>query len=79
MAKKGFRAIEDFIEFRTKSVSLVKSVFPTEHMQTLFHKNAVNDAFSDFLNIEPNIVAEFLAKFLDFHMKKTSGQAGISD
>ena len=26
----------------------------------------------DFLNIEPNIVAEFLAKFLDFHLKKGS-------
>jgi cullin-4 len=40
---------------------------------------AVNEGFSNFLNIEPNIVAEFLAKFLDFHMKKSGGQAGISD
>ena len=42
-------------------------------------KNAVNDGFSNYLNIEPNIVAEFLAKYLDFHLKKASGQAGISD
>ena len=42
-------------------------------------KNAVNDGFSNYLNIEPNIVAEFLAKYLDFHLKKSSGQAGISD
>jgi cullin-4 len=40
---------------------------------------AVDDGFSDFLNIEPNIVAEFLAKFLDFHLKKVSGQVGITD
>ena len=45
----------------------------------MFRKNGVDEGFSDFLNIEPNIVAEFLAKFLDFHMKKSSGQAGISD
>lgn len=44
----------------------------------MFLKYAVQDAFNDFLNIEPNIVAEFLAKFLDFHLKKTSG-AGIND
>lgn len=47
--------------------------------QIVFLKYAVQDAFNEFLNIEPNIVAEFLAKFLDFHLKKTSGQAGISD
>ena len=79
LAKKGFRAIEDFISFRTQSVALVKDVFQQEQVQTLILKNAVNEGFSDFLNIEPNIVAEFLAKFLDFHMKKVSGQAGISD
>ena len=45
----------------------------------MFRKNGVDEGFSHFLNIEPNIVAEFLAKFLDFHMKKSSGQAGISD
>lgn len=79
LAKKGFKAIEDFIEFRTKSVSLVKEVFAEQKQVELFLYKAVNDGFSDFLNIEPNIVAEFLAKFLDFHMKKSSGQVGISD
>lgn len=47
-------------------------------MQT-FKKLAVNEGFSEFLNIEPNIVAEYLAKYLDFHLKKVSGQVGISD
>lgn len=79
LAKKGFRAIEDFVEFRQKSVGLVKAVFQNEQLQTLFLTKAVNEGFSDFLNIEPNIVAEFLAKFLDFHLKKVSGQVGISD
>ena len=30
----------------------------------------VGKAFENFLNIDPNIVAEYLAKFLDFHLKK---------
>ena len=30
LAKKGFRAIEDFIEYRTNSLQLVKSVFSTQ-------------------------------------------------
>lgn len=43
-------------------------------------KNAVNEGFSEFLNKEgPEYVAEHLAKFLDFHLRKVSGQAGISD
>ena len=41
-------------------------------LQTLVLKQGVQDAFLDFLNIEPNIVAEFLAKFLDFHLKKSN-------
>jgi hypothetical protein len=32
LAKKGFKAIDDFIGFRTKSVALVKRVFPNEHL-----------------------------------------------
>ena len=32
LAKKGFKAIEDFIGFRSKSVALVKRVFPNEHL-----------------------------------------------
>lgn len=52
----------------------MKRVFPeSSNLQTVFLKSAVNEGFSNFLNIEPNIVAEFLAKYLDFHMKKSSG------
>ena len=40
----------------------------------------VDKAFEKFLNIEPNIVAEYLAKFLDLNMKKgQSSSGGISD
>jgi hypothetical protein len=79
LAKKGFRAIEDFIEFRKKADELVRKVFPNPQICDLFNKGAVQKGFEDFMNIEPNIVAEFLAKFLDYHMKKSSGQVGLSD
>ena len=73
LAKKGFKAIEDFIIFRQNSVNLVRQVFQNEQLHQFFLNKAVNEGFSDFLNIEPNIVAEYLAKFLDFHLKKVSG------
>ena len=44
-------------------------VFQTKQIQDEFLK-VVDRAFARFLNIEPNIVAEYLAKFLDMHMKK---------
>ena len=31
----------------------------------------VRKAFEKFLNIDPNIIAEYLAKYLDFYLKKT--------
>jgi cullin 4 len=79
LAKKESKAIEDFIEFRQSSVELVKKVF-SGPQQTNFLKNAVHEGFSVFLNKEgPEFVAEHLAKYLDFHLRKVSGQAGISD
>ena len=79
LAKKGFRAIENFIEFRQKSEELVRKVFANPSVCESFIKGAVQKGFAEFMNIEPNIVAEFLAKFLDYHMKKSSGQVGLSD
>jgi hypothetical protein len=88
LAKKTFHAIEDFIQFREKNVQLIKSVFPqgiegavvtsksskasNMDIQQSLIKFAVIEGFSEFLNIEPNIVAEYLAKFLDFHLRKSS-------
>tara|TARA_B110000285_G_C14953804_1_gene528146 strand:+ start:283 stop:675 length:393 start_codon:yes stop_codon:yes gene_type:complete len=82
LAKKESRAIEDFIEYRQKSVDLVKKVFSHQNDPQLqnFLKNAVHEGFSEFLNKEgPHYVAEHLAKFLDIHLRKVAGSAGISD
>ncbi len=64
LAKKSFRAMEDFIELKRKSDDLVYRVFKDSKTKI------VKDAFLKFLNIDSNIVAEYLAKFLDFHLKK---------
>ena len=56
--------MEDFIEFKKKSDDLVSRVFHTQ--KTMI----VRKAFEEFLNVDPNIVAEYLAKFLDFYLKK---------
>jgi hypothetical protein len=58
--------MEDFIEFKKKSDDLVQRVFNDPK------NRIVGKAFENFLNIDPNIVAEYLAKFLDFHLKKQS-------
>jgi hypothetical protein len=40
----------------------------------------VKKAFEKFLNIEPNVISEYLAKFLDFHLKRTSkSTVGLND
>jgi len=64
LAKKSFRAIEDFISLRMTSEDLVKRVFgATEN-------KIVRLAFEKILNVDSNIIAEYLAKYLDFHLKK---------
>ena len=65
LAKKNFRAIEDFIQFRAKSEDLVKRVF------VMAENKIVRLAFEKILNVDSNIIAEYLAKFLDFHLKKS--------
>ena len=56
-------AMEDFIEFRKRSEELVRTVFSDTKIKV------VRQAFEKFLNIDPCIVAEYLAKYLD-HLKK---------
>mmetsp|Transcript_18371 Transcript_18371/g.13238 ORF Transcript_18371/g.13238 Transcript_18371/m.13238 type:complete len:96 (-) Transcript_18371:1160-1447(-) len=72
LAKKSFKAIEDFIEFKKSADELVERVFTEKEILPMF-KAAVKEAFESFLNIDPGIVAEYLAKFIDFNLKKTSG------
>lgn len=65
LAKKQFRAMEDFIAFKKRSDDLVQRVFHND-----FKNKIVAKAFEQFLNIDSNIVAEYLAKYLDFWLKK---------
>lgn len=46
-------------------------------MQVVFLK-CVKSAFERFLNIDPNIIAEYLAKFLDFYLKKNTGSSSVT-
>ena len=66
LAKKNFRAIEDFIDFRVQSEDLVKRVFTSQTEVKI-----VRIAFDKILNVDSSIISEYLAKFLDFHLKKT--------
>ena len=38
----------------------------------------MRNAFEKFLNIDPNIIAEYLAKFLDFYLKKNTGSSNAT-
>jgi len=42
-------------------------------------KVGVKEAMDYFLNIDSGRTSEFLAKYLDSHLKKTSASTGISD
>ena len=64
LAKKSFRAIEDFIQLRVNSEDLVKRVFGANE------NKIVRLAFEKILNVDSNIIAEYLAKYLDLHLKK---------
>ena len=49
-------------------------MFQRKELQTVFLK-CVKMAVERFLNIDPNIISEYLAKFLDFHLKKNTGSS----
>jgi type IV secretory pathway ATPase VirB11/archaellum biosynthesis ATPase len=70
--KKSFKAVEDILEFKRKSEELIQRVFIEKENQD-FVKSGIKEAFEYFLNMNPNETAEYLAKFLDFHLKKSSG------
>jgi hypothetical protein len=55
-------------------------VFIEKTQQLEFQNFCVKKAFEKFLNIDPSVIAEYLAKFLDFHLKRTSKSAvGMND
>jgi len=43
----------------------------------VFNKG-VRNAFEQFMNIDPNVIAEYLAKFLDFYLKKNTGSSNAT-
>jgi len=57
---------------KRKSEELIGKVFHEKQDFDLF-KAGIKESFEYFLNIEPNTIAEYLAKFLDFHLKKSMG------
>ncbi|CDW79762.1 cullin 4 [Stylonychia lemnae] len=76
--KKSFKGVEDILEFKKKSETLVQKAFPSKEDSDLF-KQSLKEAFEYFLNIDSNQISEYLAKFLDIHLRKSSGQTGIND
>jgi hypothetical protein len=70
--------VDDILEYKRKADYLIIRVFNDNENINSF-KNGVKDALDWFLNIDSSKTAEYLAKFLDFHLKKSSGQTGITD
>ena len=64
--------MEDILEFKKKSEQLVQKAFPMKEDADLF-RLVLKEAFEYFLNIDSNQISEYLAKFLDIHLRKSSG------
>ncbi len=75
VVKKQFRIVEDILEFKKKSEDLLSKLFIEKGDFDQF-KMGLKESFEQFLNINPNQIAEFLAKFLDMHLKKSTSQIG---
>eukprot|EP00347_Sterkiella_histriomuscorum_P013206 403365600 len=76
--KKSFKGVEDILEFKKQAEDLISKVFPLKEDSDPF-RTYFKQALEHFLNIDPNMVSEYLAKFLDLHLRKSSGQTGITD
>ena len=57
---------------------MLNKVFIDKEDHTFF-KLILNDAISHITNLNPNQMAEFLAKFLDLHLKKSTTSQISSD
>ena len=71
VAKKSFRVLEDILDFKKRQEDLLTKVFIDKEDHDQF-KLVIKESFEHFLNLNSNVMAEFLAKFLDMHLKKTS-------
>jgi len=72
--KRQYRIIEDVLEFKKRSEELIARVFLEKEDYENFILS-LKDAFIYFLNLNSNQSAEFLAKFLDIHLKKSTTSA----
>lgn len=70
--KKSFKMIEDLLTYKQQTEGLISKVFSSKEEQEPF-KFGIKESFEYFLNINPNQIAEYLAKYLDLHLKKSGG------
>jgi hypothetical protein len=76
IAKKQYLIIEDVLAFKRKQEELIRKVF-TEKEDFDRFKLALKEAFEYFLNKNSNQTSEFLAKFLDYHLRKNTGSVAM--
>lgn len=78
IVKKQFKCVEDILAFKKRTEELIAKVFQLKEDSDPF-RHGLKEAYEYFLNEDSNQIAEYLAKFLDLHLKKSSGQTGITD
>lgn len=72
IVKKQFKCVEDILDFKKRTEELIAKVFPLKEDSDPF-RHGLKEAYEYFLNEDSNQIAEYLAKFLDLHLKKSSG------
>jgi hypothetical protein len=70
LAKMSFRVIENVLKFKKQSEELISRVFLEKEDHDNF-KLALREALEHSLNLNSNQSAEFMAKYLDMHLKKS--------
>ena len=76
IAKFQFKVIENVVKFVKQSEDLISRVFLEKEDSDTF-KLALKDALLHSLNINSNQTAEFIAKYLDMHLKKASTSTSL--
>lgn len=80
LSKTQFKSIQNFIDYKLAAEELILRVFTEKAQQTEMHNFCIKKGFQKFLNVDSSVMAEYLAKFLDFHLKRTSkSTVGMND
>ena len=69
LALKKFKAISAFINFKKDADHMIQRVFDDQNTAKNFTLQ-INSAIEGFLNIDSNLIAEYLAKWLDYNLKQ---------